>query len=326
MTRLSITKTYKLFIDGKFPRSESGRTTVLMPTGGGDAADRPHPHPHEAVHVCRASRKDLRDAVVAARKAQEGWSASSAYLRGQILYRLAEMLEARRGEFEGILSEGAASATAAKGKRTSKAKAGAARVKSPAGAALTPAAEVSASIDRLICFAGWADKFAQVLGCNNPVSGPFYNFTIPEPTGVIAVIAPDAPPLLGLVALAAPVLCSGNAVIAIAGETFAAAVCACVLGEAVATSDVPPGVFNILTGERSELVPVVASHRDLDGALAAGLDGRMSATLRAGAAENLKRVHIVSDPGSLADESAASSPRLIEPFVEFKTVWHPAAT
>ncbi len=322
MTRLTVTKTYKLFIDGKFPRSESGRTTVLQPSAASS--------PEDGVHVCRASRKDLRDAVVAARKAQEGWSAASAYLRGQILYRLAEMLEARRAEFEAILNEPSARA---EGKRSAKPGRGAARkattrAKSaiPPTAALTPAAEVSAAIDRLICFAGWSDKFAQVLGCNNPVTGPFYNFTIPEATGVVVAIAPDAPPLLGLVGLVAPVLCSGNAAIAVAGETYAASVAACVLAEAVATSDLPGGVLNILTGNREELVPVIASHRDIDGAIAAGLSAELASTLRAGAAENLKRVHIVKDTAALTDEPGASSPRLIEPFVEFKTVWHPAAT
>lgn len=315
MSRLSVTKTYKLFIDGKFPRSESGRTTVLAPGGGRDAPD-------DATHVCRASRKDVRDAVVAARKAQEGWAASSAYLRGQILYRLAEMLEGRRGEFEAILNEPSARA---EGKRSPTSSRSGSRTRGAKASVLSPGAEVSAAIDRLICFAGWADKFAQVLGCNNPVSGPFYNFTIPEPTGVVAVVAPDAPPLLGLIALVAPVLCSGNAAIALAGESYAAAVSACALSEAVATSDLPAGVLNILTGSRDELAPVFASHRDIDGILAAGVNDELAGALRAGAAENLKRVHVVKDAASLTGDDAGS-PRLIEPFVEFKTVWHPAAT
>jgi acyl-CoA reductase-like NAD-dependent aldehyde dehydrogenase len=320
MTRLPVTKTYKLFIDGKFPRSESGRTDVVMPSGASS--------PEEGVHVCRASRKDVRDAAVAARKAQEGWSAATAQLRGQILYRLAEMLEGRRSEFEAILNEPSARA---EGKRSAESKKGAAsrtstKASSPtAAASLSPAAEVSASIDRLICFAGWSDKYAQVLGCNNPVSGPYYNFTIPEPTGVIGVVAPDAPPLLGLVGLIAPVLCSGNAVIVLAGETYRAAVAACVLAEAVATSDVPAGVINILTGQRAELCPVFASHRDIDGVLAAGVSAELAATLRGGAAENLKRVHIADVATDITGERAGS-PRLIERFVEFKTVWHPAAT
>jgi acyl-CoA reductase-like NAD-dependent aldehyde dehydrogenase len=318
MTRLAITKTYKLFIDGKFPRSESGRTTPVTPPGSSD--------PHPAVHVCRASRKDVRDAVVAARKAQEGWAAASAYLRGQILYRLAEMLEGKRAEFEAILSEPLPQARKNRSAKSAKTRArtGTAKTKS-ALRPLSPAAEVSAAVDRLIAFAGWSDKFAQVLGCNNPVSGPFYNFTIPEPTGVVAVLTPDAPPLLGLVGLIAPVLCSGNAAIAVAGESYAPAVSACILAEAVATSDLPPGVLNILTGCRDELAPVIASHRDLDGVLAAGVSDELAATLRAGAAENLKRVHVVKNAGELAGDDAAS-PRLIEPFVEFKTVWHPAAT
>jgi acyl-CoA reductase-like NAD-dependent aldehyde dehydrogenase len=320
MSRLSITKTYKLFIDGKFPRSESGRTSVVFPTGGRD-------DPEEATHVCRASRKDVRDAVVAARKAQEGWAAASAYLRGQILYRLAEMIEARRNEFEAILAF-SERFTRVKGQHVVKPTKGAAggKAAAPKSPTLSPAAEVSAAIDRLICFAGWSDKFAQVLGCNNPVTGPFYNFTVPEATGVVAVVAPEAPGLLGLVGLVAPVLCSGNAVVAVAGENYGAAIGACVLAEAVATSDLPAGVLNILTGSREELVPVIASHRDIDGAIAAGLGEELASTLRAGAAENLKRVTIVKDIASLIDEPGASSPRLIEPFVEFKTVWHPAAT
>ncbi|MBY0310615.1 MAG: aldehyde dehydrogenase family protein [Phycisphaerales bacterium] len=283
--RLDVTKTYKLFIDGKFPRSESGRTIAVAK---GEA------------HVCRASRKDLRDAVTAARKALPGWKNASAYLRGQILYRMAEMLEGKREEFAALL---AGSGRKSKG---------------------TPD-QVAAAIDRVIGFAGWADKYAQVLGCNNPVVGPFYNFTTPEATGVVGVIAPDEPALLGLLSLALPAICAGNTVVVLAGETDAAMLCSAVLAEVIATSDVPGGTMNILTGQREELIPIFAGHRDIDAIVAAGLSDDHARLLREGAAENVKRVSIDAKP-NFYDDQAMLSPWRIEPVVEMKTIWHPSGT
>lgn len=300
--RLEVTKTYKLFIDGKFPRSESGRTLVVTDRRagavGGGAVGRVF------AHTCRASRKDLRDAVVAARKAQPGWRGATAYLRGQILYRIAEMMEGKRAEFAEAI---AVTRAAAKGKARS----------SP-----SPDVEVTAAIDRLVGYAGWADKYQQVLGCNNPVAGPYYNFTVPEPTGVIAVVAPDEPSLLGLVSLLAPAICPGNTVVALASETNP--IPAAILAEVIATSDVPAGVVNILTGQRDELAPVVTEHRDIDGVLAAGVSEAHHRTLREGAAENLKRVRIL-DEFDWFDAKACQSPWWIEPLVEMKTMWHPSA-
>lgn len=290
--RLDVLKTYKLFIDGKFPRTESGRS-MRVPTSAGPA------------HVCLASRKDLRDAVEAARKAQPGWAAATAYNRGQVLYRMAEMLEGKRREFVEVLND----VPRAKGNGIAKAKKAA-------------ELEVAAAIDRLVAYAGWADKYAQVLGCNNPVAGPFYNFTIPEPTGVIGVVAPDAFPLLALVSLAAPVLCAGNTAVVLGSAVNP--VPAALLGEVAATSDVPAGVLNLLTGQRGELLPHFAGHRDIDGVHAAGLTAAETAALRAGVAENLKRVRIWENPDWL-DGPACQSPWRIEPFVEMKTVWHPSA-
>lgn len=303
--RLDVLKTYKLFIDGKFPRSESGRSMVVSTAAG-------------PVHLCLASRKDLRDAVEAARKAQPGWSAATAYNRGQVLYRMAEMLEGKKREFVEGIGEGAKAPRHAgtKGKKAGT------KGQRHGGGTGGAEQEVLAAIDRLVSYAGWADKYAQVLGCNNPVSGPFYNFTIPEPTGVIAVVAPDEAPLLGLVSLIAPVLCSGNTVIALASGVNP--IPAAVLGEVSATSDVPAGVLNILTGQRGELLPHIAGHRDIDGVHAGGLNGEEAAMLRGGVAENLKRVRIV-ESSDWFDAAAAQSPWRIEPFVEMKTVWHPAS-
>lgn len=298
--RLEVTKTYKLYIDGAFPRSESGRSTPVASRDGGTIA-----------HVAKASRKDLRDAVEAARRAQGKWQDATAYLRGQVLYRMAEMLEGKRDEFAGILErvEGGA-----KGKGASRG----ARGKAP-----TPEAEVALAVDRLVCFAGWADKFAQAVGCQNPVAGPYYNFTIPEPTGVVVVVSPDRPSLLGLVSLLAPVIVSGNAVVGIGSESNPLA--AAVLGEVLATSDVPAGVVNLLTGDRAELIPHVASHRDVDAVAAAGVDAAQATMLRRGTAENLKRVTIVDGTRGWTDADYWHAPQRIEGFVEFKTIWHPSA-
>lgn len=301
-TRLEVNKTYKLFIDGRFPRSESGRTIAVADARGRVVA-----------HVCHASRKDLRDAVSAARKALPGWRNATAYLRGQILYRMAEMMEGKRGELAAALVVGGEKPAAAR-------------------------REVEVSIDRLVAYAGWADKFAQVLGCNNAVAGPYYNFTVPEPTGVVAVVAPDAPGLLGLVSLCAPALCAGNAVVAVVGADGGQPIAAAVLAEVFATSDLPGGVLNLLTGTRDELTAVIAGHRDIDAVLAAGVSAEQARVLREGAAENVKRVKVIDHKATgnkgakvtrgevdWFDAAACESPWWIEPVVEMKTIWHPSA-
>ncbi len=262
MSRLPVKKTYKLFVGGAFPRSESGRT-----------------YETQGQNVARASRKDARDAVVAARAAQPKWAAATAYNRGQVLYRIAEMMEARVEEFAGLCS----------GRD-----------------------EVHRAIDRWVWYAGFADKLAQVLGSTNPVAGPYFNFTIPEPTGVVAVIAPDEPPLEGLVSRIAPALTGGNAVVAVASESQPLA--AVELAEAIATSDVPAGVVNLLTGLRAELAPWLASHMDVNAIDVTGADG-LRRELEEAAAENVKRVVSgAPDTQSLYEISA---------FLELKTVWHP---
>jgi acyl-CoA reductase-like NAD-dependent aldehyde dehydrogenase len=262
MSRLPVRKTYKLFVGGAFPRSESGRT-----------------YEAEGANVARGSRKDVRDAVRAARSAFPGWAGATAYNRGQVLYRLAEMLEARADDL--------------------------ARVSSGRG-------EVETAIDRVVWYAGWADKLAQVLGSSNPVAGPYFNFTVPEPTGVVAVIAPDEPALDGLVARIVPALVGGNAVVAVASERHPLA--AVEVAEALATSDMPAGVVNILTGFRDELAPVLAGHMDVNAIDLTGADGSV-AELERLAAENVKRV-VRGSP----DEQ---SPWAVAKFLELKTVWHP---
>lgn len=287
--RLLITKTYKLFIGGAFPRTESGRSSAISDAGGRVLA-----------HTCRASRKDLRNAVEAAAGVCPKWAGTNAYLRGQILYRVAEMAEGKRGELieacRGV--DGRSESEAAR--------------------------EVDAAIDRLVAFAGWTDKFPQVLGCANPVSGPYHNFTIPEASGVVGVVCPDEMPLLGLISLLAPPLAAGCAVVTLASE--ANPIPAMVLAECCATGDVPAGVVNILTGQREELVPQFASHREIIALHAAGLSADHAATLRAGAAENLKRVTVRETAGGAwFDRAECESPWWIEPFVEFKTLWHPSS-
>lgn len=310
--RLVVTKTHKLFINGQFPRSESGRSIAVNGKDGAVAA-----------HLCRASRKDLRDAVVAARAAQGGWASRSAYNRGQILYRISEMLEGRRAEFEGALADVPSGAPrGARGKTKSKKKASGRSTR--AIAPMSPAQEVEASIDRLVAYAGWADKYAQVLGCNNSVNGPFYNFTVPEPTGVVGVVAPDEAPLLGLVSLIVAPLCAGSAVVALGSQ--AAPIPTCLFGEVCATSDVPPGVINLLTGLREELIPHFAGHRDIDAIHGANLADAESVALRSGASENVKRVTMRKlAPKEWLEADLCESPWWIERFVEMKTIWHPAA-
>lgn len=289
-SRLTVAKTYKLYIGGDFPRSESGRS---LPVHDGDE--------RVVAHIAHASRKDLRNAVVAARKAVPGWMARTGYNRGQIIYRMAEMLEGKADEFiTALMLPGTHTKREAR-------------------------AEVEAAVDRLVAFAGWTDKFSQVLGCHNPVAGPYYNFTVPEATGLVAVVAPDEPGLLALISLIAPPLAAGNAIVAVSGNDHPIA--ASVLGEVLATSDLPGGVVNILTGNRAELLPWISEHRDIDAVHAADLPDEEALTLRRGMSENIKRVRVreVGEDGWF-DADLCTSPWWIEPFIEMKTIWHPAAT
>ena len=261
MKRLPVQKTYKLFIGGAFPRSESGRTLVA-----------------EGANIARASRKDLRDAVRIARQAGVGWAKATAYNRGQVLYRIAEMMETRRTELAAVASS---------------------------------AGEVDRAIDRVVWYAGWADKIAQVVGTANPVAGPYFNFTVPEPTGVVGILAPE-PPLLGLVSRLSPVIVGGNTAVVIASEAHP--LVAIELAECLATADVLPGVVNILTGLRKELAPWLASHMDVSGLDLTGGDGDVAELERLGA-ENVKRV--------VRGKADGQSPYDITAFLELKTVWHP---
>jgi acyl-CoA reductase-like NAD-dependent aldehyde dehydrogenase len=278
--RLSVRKTYKLFIGGAFPRSESGRTYRIDDAKGGFVAN-----------AARASRKDVRDAVVAARKAQAGWAGRTPYNRGQILYRVAEMLEGRRAQFVDELRVTGMSRAAA-------------------------AAETDAAIDRWVWYAGWADKLAQVIGSANPVSGPYFNFSVPEPTGVIAIVAPDSP-LLGLVSVLAPVIVTGNTAVVVAAER--APLPAVTLSEVLATSDLPGGVANILTGHRAELTPWLASHQDVDGIDLCGAPQDLAVEAERAAASNLKRVSRPA-PNDWATDPGTTQMTI---FLETKTVWHP---
>ncbi|HLO40338.1 MAG TPA: aldehyde dehydrogenase family protein [Phycisphaerales bacterium] len=307
MERLEVLKTYKLYIDGKFPRSESGRSTVIASAEGKVFA-----------HTCKASRKDFRDAVEAARKAQQGWQDATAYLRGQILYRIAEMIEGKRAELAYAID-----AIEGGGKSTRGGKGAGRKGAGSTGGGMKGDEEVTLAIDRVVAYAGWADKYAQVLGCNNPVASAHYNFTVPEPTGVVCVVAPDRPSLLGLVSLACPVICAGNTAVVVASEVNP--IPAAVLAEACATGDVPGGVVNILTGARGELVPFIAGHREVDGVHTANVEDVHMAALRAGAGENVKRVTTRSGV-DFTDRESCESPWWIEPFVEMKTIWHPAAS
>lgn len=261
MSRLPVAKTYKLFVGGAFPRSESGRTLEV-----------------EGHNVAWGSRKDARDAVVAARRAHPGWAAATAYNRGQVLYRLAEVMEARASDLAAVSSG---------------------------------VPEVERAIDRVVWYAGWADKLSQVLGSANPVAGPYFNFTIPEPTGVVAILAPDEPPLDGLVGRLAPAIVGGNAAVVVAADAHPRA--AIELAECIATSDVPAGVVNVLTGLRAELAPVLAAHMDVNAIDLTGA-GAEGAELERAAAENVKRVVVARED---------RSPWEIAAFMELKTVWHP---
>ncbi len=284
MARIEVRKTYKLYIGGKFPRSESARAYEVTDAKGQFLAN-----------ASLASRKDVRDAVVAARKAFPGWSGATAYNRGQILYRIAEMLEARREQF-------AAEVGAAE--ELSKRKA---------------LDVVDTAVDRWVWYAGWTDKFAQVFGSSNPVAGPYFNFSVLESTGVVGAIAPQASSLLGFVSVVAPILVSGNTIVVVASERRPLPVVS--LTEALATSDVPGGVINVLTGRSDELAPHLAGHMDVNAVDLTGLAGRNTVELERTASENVKRV--LRAPATEPDWRQMPDPSRIVAFTETKTVWHP---
>lgn len=280
--RLRVRKTYKLYVGGAFPRSESGRSyPVTNPAG------------ELLAHAAQASRKDVRDAVVAARKAFPGWSAATAYNRGQVLYRIAEMLDGRREQF-------AAEVRNAEG-----------------GSAAAALATVAQAIDRWVWYAGWADKYAQVTGSANPVAGPYFNFSLPEPTGVVGALAPQESSLLGLVSVLAPIITTGNATVVVASRERPLP--AVSLTEVLATSDLPGGVVNVLTGYPGELAPWLASHRDVNAVDLTGVDPADRPALQQAAADNVKRVYAPADEDWRSDPSTAR----LAAFVETKTVWHP---
>jgi acyl-CoA reductase-like NAD-dependent aldehyde dehydrogenase len=281
---LDIKKTYKLFIGGKFPRSESGRYLPAKSAKGEHLDNFSH-----------ASRKDARDAVTAARGAFDGWSKATAYNRGQILYRAAEMLQNRAGELTNEIAR-STNASTAKAKR-----------------------EVTMAIDRLVHFAGWTDKYQQVFGSVNPVASSHFNFTTPEPTGVVVAFAPDEPSLLALVSLIAPVILSGNAAIAVVSERYPLP--ALTFAEILATSDLPGGVVNILAGKRAELAPHIASHMDVNAIVDGTGNAELGTKLRGGTAINLKRYASHAPDDWFA--SAVEDPYWILDTVEFKSAWHP---
>ena len=289
--RIEVRKTYKLYIGGAFPRSESGRSYLVNAADGTAIANAP-----------RASRKDVRDAVRAARKAFPGWAAKTAMNRGQVLYRVAELMEGRRDQF-------VAEVSAAEGLREPRAR-----------------EVVDRAIDRWVWYAGWADKIAQILGSSNPVAAPYFNFTIPEPTGVVGVVAPETSSLLGLVSRLAPPLVSGNAVVLLTSE--ARPLPAVTLSEVLATSDVPGGVVNVLSGLRKELVPVLAAHVDVDALDTWGVPDAMRVETEQLAADDVKRLSrrattVNEVRFDWLDDRAAERPEWIAAFLEMKTVWHP---
>lgn len=282
--RLPVRKTYKLFVGGAFPRSESGRSYPVHAADG----------ERVLAWAAQGSRKDLRDAVRAARGAQAGWAGRSAYNRAQVLYRVAEVLEGRAAQLAAEVA---------------------------AAGADDPAGEVSAAVDRWVWYAGWADKVQMVAGTRNPVAGPFWSVSAPEPTGVVGVVAPEVPSLLGLVTRLAPALAGGNAVVALASERWPLA--AVTLGEVLATSDVPAGVVNIVTGQTGELLPWLAGHLDVDALDLTGAPHRLWADAERAAAANTKRViPPAADEGWLDD--GGQSPHDVLATMEIKTVWHPA--
>ena len=278
MSRLGVRKTYKLYVGGAFPRSESGRTYEVRDAGGSFLAN-----------AVRSSRKDVRDAVVAARKAWGKWAGATAYNRGQVLYRIAEMMETRRAE---LVDE-------------------VARAEGRGGAD----AQVSDAVDTWVWYAGLCDKLAQITGGLNPVAGPYFNLTAPEPTGVVAIVAPATPSLLGLSERVAAAICGGNVVVVLASEPHPLPAIA--LSECLATADVPGGVVNVLTGRHQELVPVLAAHLDVDALDVTGVDARDAADVETAASGNVKRIVRAGAPRSPYEATA---------FMEMKTVWHPKGT
>ncbi len=290
-SRIDVRKTYKLYIGGAFPRTESGRSYLVSAADGTPVAN-----------ACRGSRKDLRDAVRAARKAFPGWADRSAMNRGQILYRVAELMEGRRDQFIAEVSQ-------AEGLKPDRAR-----------------MVVDRAIDRWVWYAGWADKIAQVLGSANPVAGDYFNFTIPEPTGVVGLVAPESSSLLGLISRLAPPLVAGNAVVVLTSETRPLA--AITLTEVLATSDVPGGVVNVITGLKKELVPVLAAHADVNAIDVWGVDDAARRDTELAATDNVKR--IIRRPAGVTDrrfdwldDRASERPEWIAAFLEMKTVWHP---
>ena len=289
--RLPVLKTYKLYIGGQFPRTESGRSYLVSSADGDPLAN-----------ACRASRKDVRDAVRVARAASGPWAARTAMNRGQILYRVAELMEGRFDQFTGevAIAEGIDARMARE--------------------------VVGRAIDRWVWYAGWSDKIAQVLGSSNPVGAPYFNFTVPEPIGVIGVVAPERSSLLGLVSRLAPVLAGGNVAVVLASETRPLPVIT--LSEVLATSDVPGGVVNILTGHRSELVPVLAAHVDVDGVDGWGIPDDLRVAAEEAAADSVKRMArrpkgVTDARFDWLDDRATERPEWIAAFLEMKTVWHP---
>jgi acyl-CoA reductase-like NAD-dependent aldehyde dehydrogenase len=289
--RIEVRKTYKLYIGGAFPRTESGRSYLVSAADGTPLAN-----------ANRASRKDLRDAVRAARKAFPGWAERTAMNRGQVLYRVAELMEGRRDQFVEEVAQ-AEGANAAKAREA-----------------------VVRAIDRWVWYAGWADKITQVLGASNPVASSYFNFTIPEPTGVVGIVAPETSSLLGLVSRLAPPLVAGNAVVVLASETRPLP--AITLAEVLATSDVPDGVVNVITGRKKELVPVLAAHVDVDAIDVWGVPEELRRETEISAADSVKRV-LRRPKGKTdgrfdwLDDAAAERPEWIAAFLEMKTVWHP---
>jgi acyl-CoA reductase-like NAD-dependent aldehyde dehydrogenase len=284
--RLAVLKTYKLLVGGKFVRGENGRVLPACSKSGDLLAN-----------YCRASKKDFRDAVTAARAAFGGWSKSSAYLRGQILYRAAEMLEMRHGELQQEVDR-------SNGARSS-----------------GSASETTAAIDRLVHYAGWTDKFSQIFGAVNPVASSHFNFTTPEPTGIVVILCPDDPPLLGMVSLVAPAILSGNCVIVLPSATKPLP--ALTFSEVLATSDLPGGVVNVLAGDRTELAPHFASHMDVNAIVDASGDDKIGVELHRGSAANVKR-YVRRDLTSTDWRNAdAENPYWILDTVEMKTAWHP---
>jgi len=284
VTELEVRKTYKLYVGGEFIRSESGRADEVAASKGGFLAN-----------ISRGSRKDLREAVRKAREAQPGWASKTTYLKGQILYRMAEMLESRAASFESLLRE------------TRGLTAAAAR------------AEVRATIDRLVHYAGWSDKFTALLGTVNPVSSSYFDFSVPEPMGVVGIVAPDAPDLLGLVSHLAPVVVAGNAAVVLVSEKHPLA--SLEFAEVLATSDLPGGVANLLSGRREELVPHLARHMDVHAISDAGPDVAVSKALAEDVAVNVKRVRRYALGDYRRDDGQGLD--FIESCVEIKTTWHP---